>query len=75
MFKSLETRLYQIREFIRSSEVLFKNIDPKRILQRGYSITRKINGRVVKRVNQVDKGDKLVIELAEGSLQAKVGLS
>ncbi|MSU75194.1 MAG: exodeoxyribonuclease VII large subunit [Candidatus Magasanikbacteria bacterium] len=70
MFGSLEARLDRLRDFVRSSEVLFKNVDPQRVLQRGYSITRDQAGRIIKRANQVDKEAKIVVELAEGQLRA-----
>ncbi len=71
MFSGLEMRLGRLRDFVRSSEMLFKNIDPKSVLKRGYSITRDEAGQVIKRANQVDKGAKLVIELAAGKLEAR----
>ena len=51
---------------------LFKNIDPKRLLKHGFSITRDEAGRIITRANQVDKGAKIMVELAEGELHGEV---
>ena len=44
---------------------------PETIFARGYSLTT-INGKPLKTVSQVQKGDVLVTELADGSVKTQV---
>ncbi len=68
----LERFVERQHEFVVASQRLFHSVDPKRVLQRGYSITRNKKGRVVRSSHDVDSGDPLVIELAEGIIEAEV---
>ena len=45
--------------------------NPERIYQRGYSLLTK-NGKVVRSVNDLQEGDKVVTHLADGSRELKV---
>lgn len=47
-------------------------LDPARVLERGYSITRDADGRVVKRVASLAAGDQLVTELADGRARSTI---
>lgn len=51
---------------------LFKQIDPARVLSRGYAIVRTPKGRVVKDASSLDKGDLLHIQCAQGHVTAAV---
>jgi exodeoxyribonuclease VII large subunit len=68
----LSKKLIQYQEFIKSTEVLFKNVDPQQILHRGFSITRDEKGRIIRSQNQVDKGEKIMVELAKGIIRGEV---
>ncbi|HLC69850.1 MAG TPA: exodeoxyribonuclease VII large subunit [Patescibacteria group bacterium] len=68
----LENSVRTKHEFLLSSERLFRNIDPKRVLERGYSLVRKRSGKLVRRSKDVDIGEEIVIELAEDSLVSRV---
>ncbi len=46
-------------------------VDPQNILKRGYSLTM-INGRIVKSVQEVKKGDLLETRLSDGIIESKV---
>ena len=46
-------------------------VDPQNILKRGYSLTM-MNGKIVKSVNQVSKGDLLETRLSDGKVESKV---
>ena len=48
-----------------------KAVDPKYILQQGYSITR-VGGKVVRSVSQLRKGDEIVTYLADGHVVSDV---
>ncbi|MDQ1430254.1 MAG: exodeoxyribonuclease large subunit [Actinomycetota bacterium] len=47
-------------------------LDPRRVLERGYSITRDTDGRVLKRATAVAPGVLLETELAEGRVTSRV---
>lgn len=68
----LSKKLVQYQEFITGTEVLLKNVDPKQVLRRGYSITRDEEGQIVRSQSQVDKGEKIMVELAKGTIQGEV---
>lgn len=44
-----------------------ETLDPSSILKRGYALARHHDGRVIRRVDQVLKGDSLLIQLADES--------
>ncbi|MFC2102425.1 exodeoxyribonuclease VII large subunit [Bacteroidota bacterium] len=49
-----------------------RNLDPKRILQRGYSMTFDQNGRILKDASRLKPGDKIRTELANGTLRSTI---
>ncbi|KKR48742.1 MAG: Exodeoxyribonuclease 7 large subunit [Candidatus Magasanikbacteria bacterium GW2011_GWC2_40_17] len=65
---------YQIKNYfdnLNSFDRLLNNLDPKRLLQRGYGIVHGPKG-IVKSIKEVALGDNLMIELGKGNLGAKV---
>jgi exodeoxyribonuclease VII large subunit len=70
--QSLADKMTTIKRELVSAETLFKNVDPKRILKRGFSIARTKQGVILREREQVDTGDTLVIELAKGKIQGIV---
>ncbi len=55
-----------------AGETAARALDPRRVLERGYSITRDDEGRVVKRVTATGPGATLVTELADGRITSRV---
>ena len=50
-----------------------KDLSPLSILQRGYSITRKLPGKtILKDVSALNRGDNIHITLAEGEIESRV---
>ncbi|MEX2269800.1 MAG: exodeoxyribonuclease VII large subunit [Acidimicrobiia bacterium] len=47
-------------------------LDPRRVLERGYTITRDEHGKVLRSVAAVGSGDQLVTEMADGSVRSRV---
>ncbi len=47
-------------------------LSPLSVLNRGFSITEKENGEIVRNSKQTQTGDKLNIRLANGKLSAEV---
>ena len=48
------------------------SLSPLSVLNRGYSITQKENGSILRDASEAAKGDKLKIRLAHGKLDAEV---
>jgi exodeoxyribonuclease VII large subunit len=55
-----------------SSEAVVRALDPRRVLERGYSITRDGDGRVVRRADGALVGAVLETELAAGRVTSRV---
>lgn len=72
LFSALENSRQRKNEFVLSSERLFKNVDPKRVLRRGYGIARDKSGRILRDAATVDAGDEIMIELSKGSIESRV---
>lgn len=51
---------------------LLDAMSPKRLLARGYTITRTASGRIVRGIRDVSPGDEIRIELADGTLTSDV---
>jgi exodeoxyribonuclease VII large subunit len=55
-----------------AGETALRALDPRRVLERGYSITRYADGRVVKRAAGTVPGSFLETELADGRITSRV---
>jgi exodeoxyribonuclease VII large subunit len=53
-------------------EARIRALDPRRVLERGYSITRRGDGRVVRATADVDDGALLVTEVSDGAITSRV---
>ena len=62
----------QMKRVVEENDRLLQNINPKKLLRRGYSIVRDLKGQLVRKPSAVDEGERLVIELSGGLLKAKV---
>ena len=58
------------RYFLELAETKMKYVDPKNILEKGFSITR-INGKAVRETDRVKKGDVLETELFKGVFEVE----
>jgi len=47
-------------------------IGPEQVLARGYSITQRVDGRIVRAAEDVRPGERIVTRLADGSLESEV---
>jgi len=54
------------------SEAVVRALDPRRVLERGYSITRDADGRVLRATDAVVPGEVVETELAGGRLTSRV---
>ena len=64
--------LTERRNRLTQLEAVLKERSPRTILERGYSITRDAQGRVVHDAAQVAMGDEISVHLARGELVADV---
>jgi exodeoxyribonuclease VII large subunit len=55
-----------------ASEAVVRALDPRRVLERGYSITRDADGRVLRRSDAVAAGALVETELAAGRVTSRV---
>jgi exodeoxyribonuclease VII large subunit len=55
-----------------SDEVRLRALDPRRVLERGYSITRRADGAVVRTAGAVARDAILVTEVADGTIRSRV---
>jgi exodeoxyribonuclease VII large subunit len=55
-----------------SHEGVVRALDPRRVLERGYSITRDADGRVLRRASDVAVGALVETEVAEGRMVSRV---
>lgn len=66
-----KSRFEKERHFIELAEMQMKYVDPKNVLERGYSITR-LNGRAVRSVTEVKAGDVVETVVGDGELKSRV---
>jgi exodeoxyribonuclease VII large subunit len=57
---------------VSSHETVVRALDPRRVLERGYSITRDTDGRVVRRASDLAAGALVETEVAEGRMISRV---
>jgi exodeoxyribonuclease VII large subunit len=55
-----------------AGETALRALDPRRVLERGYTITRDADGRVVKHAADTAPGSVLETELADGRITSRV---
>jgi len=55
-----------------ANEAVVRALDPRRVLERGYSITRAADGRVVRTAHSVAAGSLIETELAGGRITSRV---
>ena len=55
-----------------AAEARLRALDPRRVLERGYSVTRAADGRVVRSVAGLTEGTDLVTELVDGTVTSRI---
>ncbi len=70
---SFRTFLHQKQLNLSSKEELLEALDPREILKRGYAIVRNSQGKILRQLNQVKRGDQLQIEVVDGTISVVVG--
>lgn len=70
--QSLQHRLQQAQQQVGVLSARLNNVSPLATLNRGYSVTSKINGQVIKQTKQVSHGDQLTTRLKDGLIISEV---
>ncbi len=70
--RALEARVAMAKNSIEGLEKNLKMLSPYSVLERGYSIVTKKDGRVVKDVAQLKRGERVKIRLHRGGFASKV---
>lgn len=71
LISSASSWVVRIRERLEGHLRLLKNLDPRAVLRRGYSITRLVDGKIL-RTATVAVGTEIQTTLASGQLRSKV---
>lgn len=67
----LDVRLGRDRDLLAHLRLRLLSLGPEQVLARGYSMTT-VNGKIVKRVGEVQTGDALVTRLRDGQIESDV---
>lgn len=70
LLKGCGSWLTNSQKKVKNMSILFRSLDPKATLKRGYSITF-LNDKVLSSVSQVKKGDKLKTRLNDGEIYSE----
>jgi exodeoxyribonuclease VII large subunit len=73
LFKAAKARLRDWDEKCKHYQRIVDIADPKNILRRGFSITRTADGRVVRKVKDVETKDLIITQLVDGKIRSQVG--
>ncbi len=72
IYEKLERKLDMEQQKVLHTTELLTSLSPLRVLERGYSVTTAENGRVVRDVSQLSKGDSVSTTLAKGRFRSVV---
>jgi exodeoxyribonuclease VII large subunit len=67
-----EASLREKRAVIEGWQRLCRQLSPERTLERGFSVTRDSNGKLLRRPAQAVAGERITSQLAGGSLASRV---
>ena len=70
----LALQVRQKQDAVQFAQRLLVQSDPRQVLRRGYSIVRTASGQLVRRAQQVVAGERIMIELEQGTIAADVSV-
>lgn len=70
--KAVQTRIEAARSALDAKVGLVEALSPERVLARGFSLTRRADGRTVTDAESLSAGDEIVTLLARGSFRSRV---
>jgi exodeoxyribonuclease VII large subunit len=65
-----QLNLYRLN--IEHGSAVLANLNPRRLLARGFSIVRDAQGKVIDRKEKIQAAQKLVVEFTDGSAEVQV---
>ncbi len=68
----MESKLERDRQKLRRLESQLRMLNPLAVLGRGYSLTRKADGSVVRSMKSVEVGDTIITQLADGKVVSNI---
>ena len=68
----MQDMLYDLRKDLQAKKNQLEALNPKKILERGYSISMNKDGKVIQNIKDVNKGDKITTVVADGTITATV---
>ncbi|MCG3182744.1 MAG: Exodeoxyribonuclease 7 large subunit [Planctomycetes bacterium] len=69
---SMHHRLKDRKEKLNALGAHLEALSPLKVLERGYSITRNAQGKVIKKASEVKAGDTIVSKIADGTVTSEV---
>jgi len=69
---AIEHELALQRAHLQGLQHRLEALSPLAVLARGYSIVRRADGRLVRRINQVNTGDSIQVLVTDGQIEAQV---
>ncbi len=64
--ENMMTMCEMYKRTVRQSSVLLANVDPRRLLRRGYSVVRNENGEVISSITKLVSGTRVSIQVHDG---------
>lgn len=71
MIASMDKKMILAKKDLEKSANRLDALSPLKTLERGYSITSK-EGKVIKKAEELKKGDKVEIRFADGEIEAEI---
>lgn len=57
---------------IKRLKLLLNGFNPQAVLQRGFSVTSRPNGVILKDISELKQGERVITRLAQGTFESKV---
>jgi len=70
--ESLLDKLEELKKDLKNRKEQLEILNPKNILNRGYSISMSKDGKVIKSVSDVEKGQEIVTSVSDGTIYSRV---
>lgn len=70
--RAMAQRLARSAETLGAVASRLESLSPLNVLTRGYSLTRKVNGELIRSSNDVAPGDVLITRVAQGEIRSRV---
>jgi len=72
LHSTAQRRMVQLSDQVSRLEQLLRTLGPDSVLKRGYSLTLTPDGRILRKLEDVQEGDEVVTRLEDGSIHSQV---